>query len=61
MVFFRFLKKSAKSAYLGKLISLNDEELIIDFLDTKGQFGGELSFNPQKSELLNLTPIISIL
>ncbi|KDN54979.1 hypothetical protein [Flavobacterium seoulense] len=45
---FQIAKKSAKSAYLGKLIKLNDEELIIDFLDTKGQFGGELSFNPEK-------------
>ncbi len=49
---FQISKKSAKSAYLGKLISLNDEELIIDFLDTKGQFGGELSFNPQKIRVI---------
>jgi hypothetical protein len=45
-------KKSAKSAYLGKLIELNDEELTIDFLDTKGQFGGELSFNPEKIRVI---------
>lgn len=49
---FQIAKKSAKSAYLGKLIELTDEELIIDFLDTKGQFGGELSFNPQKIRVI---------
>lgn len=49
---FQIAKKSATSAYLGKLIKLNDEELIIDFLDTKGQFGGELSFNPEKIRVI---------
>jgi len=49
---FQIAKKSAKSAYLGKLIELNDEELTIDFLDTKGQFGGELSFNPSKIRVI---------
>lgn len=49
---FQIAKKSAKSAYLGKLIELNDEELTIDFLDTQGQFGGELSFNPEKIRVI---------
>ncbi|WP_026713342.1 hypothetical protein [Flavobacterium daejeonense] len=49
---FQIAKKSATSAYLGKLIKLNDEELTIDFLDTKGQFGGELSFNPEKIRVI---------
>jgi hypothetical protein len=49
---FQISKKSAKSAYLGKLIELTDEELTIDFLDTKGQFGGELSFNPEKIRVI---------
>lgn len=49
---FQIAKKSATSAYLGKLIRLNDEELIIDFLDTKGQFGGELNFNPEKIRVI---------
>ncbi|MDX6183281.1 hypothetical protein SGQ44_12400 [Flavobacterium sp. Fl-77] len=49
---FQIAKKSAKSAYLGKLIELNDEELTIDFLDTKGYFGGELSFNPEKIRVI---------
>lgn len=49
---FQIAKKSATSAYLGKLIRLNDEELIIDFLDTKGQFGGKLSFNTEKIRVI---------
>jgi len=49
---FQIAKKSATSAYLGKLIQLNDQELVIDFLDTKGQFGGELSFNPEKIRVI---------
>ncbi|MES2240500.1 MAG: hypothetical protein V4497_09620 [Bacteroidota bacterium] len=49
---FQIAKKSATSAYLGKLIQLNNEELTIDFLDTKGQFGGELSFNPEKIRVI---------
>ncbi|WP_347049987.1 hypothetical protein [Flavobacterium olei] len=49
---FQLAKKSSKSAYLGKLIEFTDEELTIDFLDTKGQFGGELSFNPEKIRVI---------
>ncbi|MGM8361355.1 hypothetical protein ACSV4D_05495 [Flavobacterium sp. ARAG 55.4] len=49
---FQIAKKSAKSAYLGKLIALNNEELTIDFLDIRGEFGGELSFNPEKIRVI---------
>ena len=49
---FQISKKSATSAYLGKLMELNNEKLTIDFLDTKGQFGGELSFNPEKIRVI---------
>ena len=49
---FQIAKKSAKSAYLGKLIELNNEELTIDFLDIRGEFGGELSFNPDKIRVI---------
>lgn len=49
---FQIAKKSSKSAYLGKLIEFTDQELTIDFLDTKGQFGGELSFNPEKIRVI---------
>jgi hypothetical protein len=49
---FQISKKSSKSAYLGKLMELNKEELTIDFVDIRGQFGGELSFNPEKIRVL---------
>lgn len=49
---FQIAKKSSKSAYLGKLIELNAEELTINFLDTRGQFGGELGFNPEKIRVI---------
>lgn len=49
---FQIAKKSVKSAYLGKLLSLTDEELMIDFLDTRGEFGGELAFNPEKIRVI---------
>lgn len=49
---FQIAKKSDKAVYLGKLIELNDEELIINFLETKGKFGGEMSFNPDKIRVI---------
>ncbi|WP_264553742.1 hypothetical protein [Flavobacterium sp. N2038] len=49
---FQIAKKSSKSAYLGKLIELNNEELTLDFIDIRGQFGGELSFNPEKIRVI---------
>lgn len=49
---FQVAKKSDKAVYLGKLIELNNEELIIDFLETKGKFGGEMSFNPEKIRII---------
>ncbi|MFI0490850.1 hypothetical protein [Flavobacterium sp.] len=49
---FQIATKREKAAYLGKLIEVNDEELIIDFLETRGKFGGELSFNPNKIRVI---------
>ena len=49
---FQIAKKSDKAAYLGKLIELNGEELVINFLETKGKFGGEMSFNPNKIRVI---------
>lgn len=49
---FQIAKKSEKAVYLGKLIKLDDEELVIDFLETRGKFGGELSFNPNKIRVI---------
>lgn len=49
---FQIAKKSSKAVYLGKLISLTPDELLIDFLETKGKFGGELAFNPEKIRVI---------
>ncbi|MFD1602782.1 hypothetical protein ACFSJW_21040 [Flavobacterium artemisiae] len=49
---FQIAKKSSKSAYLGKLMELNEEELTINFIDIRGEFGGELSFNPEKIRVI---------
>lgn len=49
---FQIVKKSPKSIYLGKLIEVNEEILTIDFLDIRGQFGGELNFNPDKIRVI---------
>ncbi|PKB18110.1 hypothetical protein [Flavobacterium sp. 5] len=45
---FQIAKKSDKAVYLGKLIELNEDELIIDFLGTEGKFDGEMSFKLNK-------------
>lgn len=49
---FQIATKSDKAVYLGKLIELNSEELIIEFLETKGKWGGEMSFNPKKIRVI---------
>ena len=49
---FQIATKSDKAVYLGKLIELNEEELVIDFLGTEGQFDGEMSFKPNKIRVI---------
>lgn len=49
---FMIAKKSSKAAYVGKLIELNNEELVIDFLGTDGKYGGEMAFNPNKIRVI---------
>ena len=49
---FQIATKSEKAVYLGKLIELNEEELVIDFLGTEGQFEGEMSFKPNKIRVI---------
>jgi hypothetical protein len=43
------LPQSPIAVYLGKLIEMNEEEVVIDFWD-EGIFEGEMSFKPKKSE-----------
>nr|WP_315200648.1 hypothetical protein [uncultured Flavobacterium sp.] len=49
---FQIAKKSDKAVYLGKLIELNDEELVIDFMGTEGEFDGEMSFRLNKIRVI---------
>jgi hypothetical protein len=49
---FQIAKKSDKAVYLGKLIELNEEELVIDFMGTEGEFEGEMSFKLDKIRVI---------
>ena len=49
---FQIATKSDKAVYLGKLIELDEEELVIDFLGTEGEFEGEMSFKPNKIRVI---------
>lgn len=49
---FQIATKREKAVYLGKLIEISEEELIIDFLETRGDFGGEMNFNPNKIRVI---------
>jgi hypothetical protein len=49
---FQIATKSEKAVYLGKLIEMNEEEVVIDFLGTEGQFEGEMSFKPSKIRVI---------
>ena len=49
---FQITKKSDKAVYLGKLIELQEKELLIDFLVTEGKFEGEMSFKLNKIRVI---------
>lgn len=49
---FQVAKKSDKAVYLGKLIEITDDELVMDFLDTEGQFEGEMPFKLNKVRVI---------
>lgn len=49
---FQIAKKSEKAVYLGKLIEINEDELVIDFLGTEGEFEGEMSFKLNKIRVI---------
>ncbi|PJJ08086.1 hypothetical protein CLU83_1320 [Flavobacterium sp. 1] len=49
---FQIAKKSDKAVYLGKLMELNEEELVIDFMGTEGEFDGEMSFKLDKIRVI---------
>jgi hypothetical protein len=43
---FQFYTKSEKACYVGRLISIDSKQLVIDFLDPKGKWTGEMEFRP---------------
>ena len=49
---FQIAKKSDKAVYIGKLIDLNEKEVVIDFLGTEGKFEGEMSFKQNKIRVI---------
>ena len=49
---FQIATKSDKAVYLGKLIDLSEDELVIDFLGTEGKFEGEMNFKPNKVRVI---------
>ncbi|MDI5887418.1 hypothetical protein [Flavobacterium yafengii] len=49
---FQIAKKSDKAVYLGKLIEVNENELVMDFLGTEGEFEGEMSFKQNKIRVI---------
>lgn len=49
---FQIATKSDKAVYLGKLMELNEEELIMDFLGTEGKFEGEMIFKQNKIRVI---------
>lgn len=49
---FQIATKSDKAVYLGKLIEMDEQEIIIDFLGSEGEFEGEMSFKPSKIRVI---------
>ncbi|MFV8372628.1 hypothetical protein [Flavobacterium sp. LB2P74] len=49
---FQIAKKSDKAVYLGKLIEINEDELVMDFLGTEGEFEGEMNFKQNKIRVI---------
>lgn len=49
---FQLAKKSDKAVYLGKLIEFNEDDLVIDFLGSEGDFEGEMVFDHEKIRVI---------
>lgn len=49
---FQLATKRTNAVYLGRLIEMTDSEIIIEFLNTKGEFDGEIDFKPQKIRVI---------
>jgi hypothetical protein len=49
---FQIATKRENATYLGRLVTINSEALIIDFLNTRGKWSDEISFNPKKIRII---------
>jgi hypothetical protein len=49
---FQIATKRESASYLGRLVTIDDKELVIDFLDTRGKWSNEISFNPKKIRVI---------
>jgi hypothetical protein len=49
---FQLATKRTNAVYLGRLIEMTDSEIIIEFLNTKGEFDGEIDFKSQKIRVI---------
>lgn len=49
---FQLATKRLKAAYLGKLTEINEDELYIEFLNTNGEFDGEINFKSHKIRVI---------
>jgi hypothetical protein len=49
---FQIATKRESASYLGRLVTIDNEELAIDFLDTRGKWKDEILFNPKKIRII---------
>ena len=49
---FQVYTKSESASYLGRLDSISDKEVVLDDLNPKGEWDGQLSFKPDKIRVI---------
>lgn len=49
---FQIATKSDKAVYIGKVHEYNDDELVIDFVNTKAKWDGKKYFTPKKIRVI---------
>lgn len=49
---FQIATKSDKAVYLGKLVEIDDDQLVIEFLTPEAEFEGEMIFKPKKIRVI---------
>ena len=49
---FQIATKRENASYLGRLVTIDNDELVIEFLNTRGEWSNEISFNPKKIRII---------